>query len=382
MPLNLLIKPCSSLCNMKCDYCFYNDECENREVQNYGIMDEKTLDALVSRAFEYAKGSVSFSFQGGEPTLCGIGFYEKVLELQKKHNNKRMTVYNSIQTNGRNIDEKWAEFLSKNGFFVGLSLDGTKAAHDKYRKDKDGKGTWEKAVSAADILISKNVDVNVLCVVTEAVAKEPVNVYNTLKKYKYLQFIPCFDPFNNTGKGEDFRNAPSSRELTEKAVCKSRSYSLTCELYKSFLNKIFELYYKDYFSDHPVYIRTFDNYIGILQGKAPEMCGVLGRCVCYGAVEADGSVYPCDFYMTDDYRLGNVIENTFSEMFSSETAKKFTAEPSGMPCDCYNCKYRRICGGGCRREYGKYCKSYRGFFDKNYERLAGLAIKTAFPFSL
>ncbi len=357
MPLNLLIKPCSSLCNMRCDYCFYNDECENREVRSYGIMDEKTLDALISRAFENTKGFVSFSFQGGEPTLCGIGFYEKVLELQKKYNKNRIKVYNSIQTNGQLINKEWADFLSGNNFAAGLSIDGAKQIHDRFRHGEDGKGTWEKAVAAADLLISHNAAVNVLCVVTGAAAKEPEKVYKALKKYKYLQFIPCYDDLITT----------------------KQPYSLTADAYKSFLNKVFDLYYKDYFTDHPVYIRSFDNYIGMLQGRAPEMCGALGHCSCYGAVEADGSVYPCDFYMVDKYRLGSVFDNSFAEMFCSGTAKKFTAESYPLPDECNNCKYRRLCGGGCRRENRKYCLSYRGFFDKNHEKLAELAMKTAFP---
>ena len=363
MPLNLLIKPCSSSCNMKCYYCFYNDECENRQIRNYGMMGEETLETLISRAFENTRVFVSFSFQGGEPTLCGVEFYKKVIQLQNKYNKRRIRVYNSIQTNGQLIDEKWAEFLSKNGFSVGLSLDGTKATHDKYRKDNGGKGTWDRTVAAAEMLRSHHVDVNILCVVTDAVAKEPGRVYNTLKKYKYLQFIPCYD-------GLIITNQP---------------YSLPADSYRTFLNKIFDLYYKDYFTDHPVYIRTFDNYIGMLKGKAPEICGALGYCTCYGAVEADGSVYPCDFYMTDKYLLGNVKENTFEEMLCSDKAKSFVAESYVMPNGCDGCPYFRLCGGGCRRERGKYtdyvrfCKSYRGFFEKNYEKLAELAIKTAFP---
>ena len=363
---------------MKCDYCFYSDECDNREVRSYGIMDENTLDILIFRAFTYAKGFVSFSFQGGEPTLCGIEFFEKVIDIQTKYNKNKIPVYNSIQTNGRLINKEWADFLSKNNFAVGLSLDGTKAAHDRYRKDKDGKGTWDEAVAAAELLLDAKADINILCVVTDMVAKEPEKVYNTLKKYKYLQFIPCYDPFD-----ENFRMDPSSRELSAKlneGVSHRRgSYSLTANAYKTFLNKVFELYYKDYFSNQPVYIRAFDNYIGILQGRAPEMCGTTGRCACYGAIEADGSVYPCDFYMTDEYRLGNVKENTFKELFCSDTAKKFTAGSADLPCECYKCKYRRMCGGGCRRENRRFCNSYRVFFDKNYEKLAELAIKTAFP---
>lgn len=352
MPLNLLIKPCSSLCNIRCGYCFYLDECESRNVRSYGFMDEQTLEMTVCRAFEYARGSISFSFQGGEPTLCGTKFYENVLEMQKKYNKKKIAVYNSIQTNGTLINEEWAEFLFKNGFSAGISADGTKEAHDKHRS-----GTWDAATAAADLLVSHGVSVNILCVVTNENAKAPEKVYNTLKKYKYLQFIPCCD-----------KNAPASGE---------RGAFLTPEAYRSFLNGIFSLYYRDYFSD-PVYIRLFDNYVGILGGKTPEMCGALGHCACYGAVEADGSVYPCDFYMTDGYRLGNVKENTFSEMFSSDLAKSFVETSYKVPDDCRTCPYRRVCGGGCRRENGKYCESYRGFFDKNYEKAAELALRTAF----
>ena len=121
-PISVLIKPASSLCNMRCKYCFYADITDNREVKSYGIMSEATLENLIKKAFEYASGSATFAFQGGEPTLAGLDFYRKLLELEKKYNVKNIPVQNAIQTNGYVIDEKWAKFLADNKFLVGLSI--------------------------------------------------------------------------------------------------------------------------------------------------------------------------------------------------------------------------------------------------------------------
>ncbi len=353
--LNLLIKPASSLCNCACDYCFYLDECKNRNTGRPVMMSEKTAEAVIKAAFLYGADDITFAFQGGEPLLRGLGFFRRFLELEKEYNKNGARVLNTVQTNGTLIDDSWADFFAENGILVGLSLDGFREAHNKFRKDKEGKGTWDGAVKAAVSLTEKNVFFNVLCVVTSAAAKHPELAFNTLKKYKYIQFIPCLDP-------SDGKKTP---------------WSLSPRAYGEFLHAVFELYRRD----GGVSVRLFDNYISILKGEAPESCGLSGRCACYGLVEADGSVYPCDFYATDEYRLGNIEEQGFDTLFSSDIARDFT-KPD-MTDECRSCGYKKLCGGGCRRERvnnkTKYCESIKYFLDKDTDKLIALA-RSSSPF--
>jgi len=361
--LNLLIKPSSSLCNMRCKYCFYSDVSENRSMGSYGLMSEDTLEVLVKRAFEYADEEVSFAFQGGEPTLVGIDFYKKLIEFQDKYNINNIKVSNSIQTNGYVIDDTWALFFANNGFLVGLSLDGIKETHDFMRVDAMGKGTFERTVKAAEILRKNKVEFNILCVVNNFVARYPKKVYEQLKKYKYLQFIACVDPLS----GE------------------KESYSLTAERYSGFLKQTFDLYYRDLMSGNYISVRNFDNYIGILLRRPPESCAMCGYCTCYGVVEGDGSVYPCDFYVLDEWKLGDLRDKGFDEMLRSDKAKEFVETSYFVSDECKICKYYALCRGGCRRDrepfaeekpqLNRHCKVYKEFFDYSISRMLEIAKK-------
>ena len=179
--LHLLIKPASSLCNMRCKYCFYSDVSNSREVKSYGMMEDDTLETLVKRAFEYADESVGFAFQGGEPTLVGLSFYERLIALEKTYNTKKIPVYNSIQTNGYAVDDSFAAFFAKHNFLVGLSLDGTKESHDALRVDAEGNGTFGRVLKTAELFQRHGVQFNILCVVNNFVARYPKEVYRQLR---------------------------------------------------------------------------------------------------------------------------------------------------------------------------------------------------------
>ena len=268
--VSLLIKPASSGCNMRCKYCFYADEANIRSVKFYGNMTKTVLESLVKRAFDSATGFVTFSFQGGEPTLVGLDFYKKLIELQKKYNARGVQVSNAIQTNGYIIDDEWASFLAKNDFLVGLSMDGTAEMHDKFRLDCAKKPTFERVRRTADLFEKYGVRFNVLCVVTEQTARNPRVVYDALKKYGYIQFIACLDGLEG-GKSD---------------------YSLTPSSYAKFLIETFNGYYLDFLSAKPVSVRNFDNYVMMLLGGQPENCAMRGVCTPTLVVEGDGSVYP------------------------------------------------------------------------------------------
>lgn len=194
----LLIKPASSLCGLRCRYCFYADEASNRASPSLGPMRAQTAQLLIRRAYEAADtgGHVSFAFQGGEPTVAGLDFFRAFVRYAREQKPKRVSVHFSIQTNGVLLDEAWAAFLRDEDFLVGLSLDGCRALHDAHRVDADGKGTWARAVQAAALLKRYGVRTNALCVVTSLCARRPQKAYQSLKAlgFDYLQFIACLDP--------------------------------------------------------------------------------------------------------------------------------------------------------------------------------------------
>ena len=353
----LLIKPISNICNMRCHYCFYSDVSKHRDVASYGAMSRQTGEALVRKALNYADGFCSFGFQGGEPTLAGIDFFKSIVKMQHEFNHNNIKIYNSIQTNGYRLGSEWAEFFLENNFLAGLSLDGIKEVHDAYRPGADGLGTFEHVLETAEMFAEYNVDFNIICVVNKQVASRPKEIYSALKKYKYLQFIPCLDDF---GAAESV-------------------YSPDAATYAEFLKVTFDEYYKDYMSGNYVSVRNFDNYLSILLGNPPEQCGMSGVCTCYFLVEADGSVYPCDFYVLDEWKIGNVNENSFTRMAKSPAAREFVEISRQVHADCRVCEWRGLCRGGCRRYREPYengvlsknslCGAYSEFFRYAYEKM-------------
>ncbi|MBQ8431673.1 MAG: anaerobic sulfatase maturase [Clostridia bacterium] len=362
-PIHILIKPASSLCNLRCKYCFYADVAENRAVKSYGIMEESTLELLVKRVFDYADGYATFSFQGGEPTLAGLSFYQKLLTFQKQYNVQRIPVQNAIQTNGYVIDEAWATFLAEHHFLVGLSMDGTRELHDGMRLDAAGKGTYGRVKRAAELFDRYGVEYNILCVVNNLVARHPKQVYQALKGYRYLQFIPCLDGLDGARK----------------------AFSLDPRRYADFLIGTFDEYYRDFMSGNYVSVRNFDNYVGMLLGRPPESCAQRGVCTCYCVVEGDGSVYPCDFYVLDEWKLGNLREDSISAMLQNEKAMDFMRMSHRLPRECGACPHYALCRGGCRREREPLgdpalaknflCESYRLFFERCTEKMRSMAAR-------
>ena len=360
--VNVLIKPASGACNLRCKYCFYADEAMNRSVANYGMMSMETIEAVVARAMESAERAVTFGFQGGEPTLCGLDFYKNVVRLQKKYAKKGVSVSNAIQTNGLLIDDEWAAFLAENHFLTGLSVDGYADLHDLHRLDAQGKGSFARVMKAAQTLEKHKADFNVLTVVTAAAARKIQRIYAFYRKNNLLwqQYIPCLDPL-----GEARGHTP---------------YALTPELYASFLKTLFDLWYEDVRAGRFIYIRYFENLLGMMIGRPPESCGLSGRCALQFVVEADGGVYPCDFYVLDQHRMGNVHDGSFEEMALSKPAQDFLAAPVVHE-QCAACRYFPICRGGCRRDrdmgggigLNYFCPAYREFFGYALPRLTQLA---------
>lgn len=341
-----MVKPASSLCNLRCRYCFYHDVAAKREAYGYGIMDGRTSRILIRKALDYADGSdVYFTFQGGEPTLAGRDYFEDFVSAVGQLNTKGSKVYYALQTNGTLIDENWCAFLKENGFLVGLSLDGNLDGN-RYRTDEKGENSFHKAIRAADLMTKSGVDFNVLVVVTGYIADHIEEQYDFLvsKGYRYLQFIPCLRPFGDTSDDPMY---------------------LTQEQYAHFLISAFNRYVRDYIKGSFVSVRGFDNWVSMASGKLPEQCGFSGRCSRQYVVEANGNVYPCDFYCVDECRLGNINLAGFDAMAKSTRAEAFLRESLIIPEKCRNCNFYGLCrAGGCKRfrTSADYCGSYKQFF--------------------
>lgn len=365
---SVLIKPSSANCNMDCKYCFYKCLSSNREEYSKGFMSDGTLEKLIIQAIEYADDYLAFSFQGGEPTLISVEFFEQVVALQKKHNHKYLTIENAIQTNGILIDERWAKFFAEHHFLVGISLDGPKKMHDCYRKDMQGNPTFSKVMHAIGLFEQYHVDYNILSVITDESAKKASYLYQFYKRnhFEYVQLIPCMD--------EQKRNG---------AVCSSKDvrFAVKAKDYGNFLCEIFDLWYEDFCNGLLMDIRMFSNLAQMAAGYPPEECGMSGHCNCYFVVEGDGSVYPCDFYCMDEWKLGT-LEDSFENLIVSENAKKFVESSENMADKCKTCPYMRLCRGGCRRwreplwEKGgglnQLCEAYEIFFAHTWERIQKL----------
>ncbi|MDD3339225.1 MAG: anaerobic sulfatase maturase [Lachnospiraceae bacterium] len=361
----VLIKPASGLCNMSCDYCFYADEKQKRQKASYGFMTEETLRNVIRKTISQSRQGISYAFQGGEPTLRGLDFFQKAMMYQTKYNKNHVPVYNSIQTNGLLIDEKWCGFLKENQFLVGLSADGIASVHDLYRHTENGGDTFARVRRAADLLQQYGVPFNILTVVTGDLAKKADKVYREYKKmgWDYQQYIACIEPLEEQKREQSYAAEPVA--------------------YGQFMIDLFEQWYADWKRGCQPYIRQFENYIAILTGRQAEACDQRGVCGIQTVVEADGGVYPCDFYVLDAYRMGNLNEEYYEEIRKKGETLGFVERSYNLSLSCRQCEYFSVCRGGCQRNrewnlsketYENYfCEAYRMFFDKCFIQLQEIA---------
>lgn len=338
----VMIKPASSLCNMRCKYCFYRDVSENREVFSYGFMSKRTAKKILFHCFcgLTAGDKITFAFQGGEPMLAGLSFFKYFTSEAERARGNIETAY-TIQTNGTLINEAWCEFFSKRKFLVGLSFDGSEEIHDSVRLDEKGEGTYRKILKGKELLERYQIDYNILAVLTNELAADPGGFWEEILRLNvsYVQLIPCLDELNGTG---------------------GDGYGLTPQRFASFYIALFDLWKRDWQRGKRVSVKLFDDICNLISQGICTACGMTGDCSPQIVVEADGSAYPCDFYVLDEYRLGKLTEQSLTELLSSEQMRKFLSRPDEKPGLCKTCSYRYLCGGGCRRMRKEMCGTKNG----------------------
>lgn len=337
----IMAKPISSRCNLDCNYCYYLKKPLRPK------MDDITLEAFIRQHIAAQPGStVEFTWQGGEPSLAGLQFYRRVIELQQRYAANKL-IHNSIQTNGILFTEEWCEFLKENHWLVGISIDGPADLHDIHRVTRSGKPTHHRVVSTIQLLRAYNIDFNILVVVNRQNCAEPERVYRYLTTLgtPFLQFIPLVERDQNGF-------------ITQESVSE--------EGFGEFLNAVFMLWVKEDIGK--VYVQIFDSTLAVWSGYPSQMCAFSSTCGHALALESNGDIYQCDHYVEPEYKLGNLHEIPIILLNESQSALRFGKNKQRLlPIDCHMCTVLKLCQGDCpkhRTHLGKsyLCKSYYTFF--------------------
>ena len=326
----VMIKPVGSLCNMRCSYCYYLDTPYADGLPAYTMTDE-ILEETIRACLAAASGPVlSFTWHGGEPAGCGIGFYEKVLALQEKYCPDGLSIINNLQTNGTLLDDAFCTFLAEHHFDVGLSIDGTKAVHDTYRHMADGRPTYEQVYQSAKRLIAHGIQPDLLCTVHDRTLRQGKEVYRALRALGtgWIQFIPI------VRRSADGTVPPDSADPAG---------------YGSFLKEVFlEWFFHDLGQTQ---VQLFAEMASVLAGGSASVCTMAPVCGQVPVIEHDGSVYACDHFVREDYRLGRITEAPLQDLLSAPLCASFGASKSdALTAECLACPYLEICRGGCLKD--------------------------------
>jgi len=350
---SILIKPASAVCNLDCAYCFYLD----READPYKDLPKRQmtiemLERLVDTYLFYSYPAATFAFQGGEPTLCGVEFFRKLVEFQQQYGRNGQMVSNAIQTNGVLLDRDWCQLFHEYRFLVGLSLDGAEEINDTYRFNKAGHGTHKRVMQGLEWLLSEKVDFNILCVVSQANVRKAKEVYAYYRKLgvEYMQFIPLAE-FHPDGSPMPF--------------------TISAEEYGRFLCEVFDLWWPE---RRKVRVRFFDNLAEAVAGMKPGSCTMHETCDSYVVVEYNGDVFPCDFFVEGGWKLGNIGLDSWPEIARRQKRFNFAAKKTLAHPECQVCEYQAICHGGCPKtrhgphrrfeDLDYFCQAYKMIFAK------------------
>ncbi len=349
-----MAKPVGSRCNMRCSYCYYLDKGKYSSHETQTRMSFDLLERLIRRYIEASEGPVvSFTWHGGEPTLAGLDFYKKVVELERKYLPRGWQVWNNLQTNGLMLNDEWCRFLAGNHFDVGLSIDGAKYIHDRFRRDRGGNPTYDRVRRAAARLQKAGIQPDLLSTVTSASAEDPLAVYRGLRELStgWVQFIPIVVRTEDGGVTPD---------------------SITPEGYGHFLCEVFCEW-----ATHDLGrldVQLFAETARIMAGGEASLCWMAPTCGRVLVAEEDGSVYSCDHFVDPEHRIGDLRTGRLDTMATSEAQTCFgEAKRSTLTAECRRCPYLRFCGGGCPKdrfgvsadgEAGQYwlCEGLRMFF--------------------
>ena len=327
----VMVKPVGPVCNLDCSYCYYLQKKDLFTESDRFRMADDLLETYIVQHIEASPSEqVFFSWHGGEPTLLGLDYFQKIVDLQNKHRPSGRTLHNGIQTNGTLLDEDWCRFLAKNRFQVGLSLDGPKELHDRYRLTKGQKATHKQVMQAFKLLQKYRVNFDVLCVVHNLNARQPGTVYRFFKDIGVtsLQFLPLIVRQGETG---------TSPETVPAAA------------YGRFLSSIFDEWVRHDIGR--VFVQNFDEALRPYTGTEHALCVSRETCGDVVVVEHNGDFYSCDHFVDDGHRIGNIFETSLAEMLASPAQRHFgNQKRDALPRYCRDCEVLSSCNGGCPKD--------------------------------
>jgi uncharacterized protein len=357
---HVMLKPRGAICNLDCQYCYFLSK-ERLYPGSTFRMSETLLETYTRQYLEAQQvPEVTFSWQGGEPTLMGLPFYRQAVFYQHKYRQPGVRILNTFQTNGIALDDKWCAFFAANDFLIGISLDGPQAMHDAYRVDKGGGPTFERVMRAITLLKRHGVAFNVLTTLHAANAPYPVRVYRFLRdevQASFMQFIPIVERNNRTGFQE-------GDQVTDRSV--------TAEQYGAFLISVFDEWVRA--DVGRVFVQIFDVALAAWLGEPPGLCVFEETCGRALAMEHNGDVYTCDHFIEPAHLVGNINTIPLSEIVTSDQQVQFgQAKRTTLPRYCRTCDVRFVCNGGCPKDrfiqtpdgeggLNYLCTGYKAFF--------------------
>lgn len=364
--ISVMWKTVSEDCNLACDYCYYST-CGGKPGPKINRIDSVILEKFIKDYMQHSKGSASFAWQGGEPLLAGYGFFEEVVRLQAEHAPPHTTISNALQTNATLVNDRWAAFFKTYSFLIGVSLDGPKDIHDARRVDSAGRGSFDRVMAGIGHLQRHGVDFNILSVIHKGnvgKAKELMRFYRE-NRFTFVQFIPCMD----------FR----SQQVDKPGV-----YDITPEEYGNFLCEAFDDWYNG--GNPDVSVRFFDNMLSVYVNREAELCVHKAHCPTTLILEQNGDAYPCDFFINEKWKAGNVGTATIEEILAHPNYARFHKMKPALPDKCRSCEWQRLCYGGCprNRQWNEqmeeaspdyFCHSYKQMYAYAHDRMQELGLK-------
>ena len=372
-PYQIMTKPNGPRCNLDCTYCYYLEkERLYPDTKKFRMPDdvlETYVRDYIASQVRLGAPEIWFSWQGGEPTLRGLDFYRRVVEVERRYCPEGVVVRNAMQTNGTLLDPEWAGFLKENNFLIGLSIDGPRDLHDRYRIDRCKHPTFDKVIAAVELMRAHEVEFNALTVIHRRNARKPRDVYRFLKSIgvEFMQFIPIVE---RSAGGDILAGAPRKDE--EEATYKVTPWSVLPKDYGTFLCRVFDEWIKE--DVGKIFVQFFDVQLGLWAGGPAGLCWFAETCGEGLAMEHNGDLYACDHYVYPEYRLGNIMETPLDALASLPFQRKFGDDKRDtLPRQCRECAYRFACNGGCPKHrfltardgepgLNYFCESYMRFF--------------------
>ena len=352
---HLMAKPGGSRCNLSCQYCFYLRKGELYPKSTFRMSDEVLEEYIQQTIGAHRITEVTFAWQGGEPTILGIDFFKKALDLQKKYCRPGMVIHNTIQTNGVLLNDEWCKLFKKNRFLVGISIDGPQELHDACRTDAAGKGSFDRVMQGLALLKKHKVEFNILCTVNAVNGDHPLEVYRFFRdevQAKFIQFIPVVERDRKSGTPTPLSVGP--------------------EQYGKFLIGVFDEWVKH--DVGTIYVQHFDTALANWYGEPHGICVFSPTCGSALVIEHNGDIYSCDHFVDRDHLLGNILTESLTRLVNSERQRQFgLSKRENLPNYCKKCPVLFACRGECLKNrfsvtpdgepgLNYLCEGYRMFF--------------------